>query len=102
MKLIKPRIVLLIYLSGVIAFCAASIRTSGNTGLAMLNLTLFFESVVFPTIVALGIRGIGKHTKRGAGLIVGGVAGGAAVRPSFPSLPPSALKVSILYRFRPS
>ena len=47
----------------------------------MLSLTLFFESVCFPTIVALGIRGIGQHTKRGSGLIVAGVSGGAVVPP---------------------
>lgn len=45
----------------------------------MLFLTLFFESVCFPTIVALGIRGLGRHTKMGAGLIVAGVSGGACV-----------------------
>jgi FHS family L-fucose permease-like MFS transporter len=47
----------------------------------MLFLTLFFESVCFPTIVALGIRGLGKHYKRGSGLIVAGVSGGAVVPP---------------------
>lgn len=41
----------------------------------------FFESVCFPTIVALGIRGLGRHTKRGAGVIIAGVAGGAVVPP---------------------
>ncbi|KAG5642314.1 hypothetical protein DXG03_003016 [Asterophora parasitica] len=63
MRFIKPRIVFLLYLSSVIAFCAASITQRGNTGLAMLTMALFFESVCFPTIVALGIRGIGRHTK---------------------------------------
>ena len=63
MRFVKPRIVLLIYLAGTLAFCAASIDTRGSTGLAMLMITLFFESVCFPTIVALGIRGLGKHTK---------------------------------------
>ncbi|KAG6857122.1 hypothetical protein H0H87_009253 [Tephrocybe sp. NHM501043] len=81
MRFVKPRYVFLLYLSGVIAFCSAAITQRGNTGLAMLNLTLFFESVCFPTIVALGIRGIGRHTKRGAGWIVGGVVGGACVPP---------------------
>jgi fucose permease len=47
----------------------------------MLFLTLFFESVCFPTIVALGIRGLGRHYKKGSGLIVGGVCGGAVVPP---------------------
>ena len=63
MKFVRPRIIFLIYLSGVIAFNSASITQRGNTGLSMLMLTLFFESVCFPTIVALGIRGLGRHSK---------------------------------------
>lgn len=78
MRFVKPRWVFLAYLTGVVAFNAASIDTVSNTGLAMLMITLFFESVCFPTIVALGIRGLGRHTKRGAGLIIAGVSGGAA------------------------
>jgi FHS family L-fucose permease-like MFS transporter len=63
MKFVRPRIIFLVYLSGVIAFNAASITQRGNVGLAMLMITLFFESVCFPTIVALGIRGLGRHSK---------------------------------------
>lgn len=54
----------------------------GNSGIAMLYLTLFFESICFPTIVALGMRGLGRHSKRGSGWIVGGVCGGAVVPPA--------------------
>ena len=49
--------------------------------MSMLFLTLFFESIIFPTTVALGMRGLGKHSKRGSGFIVGGVCGGAVVPP---------------------
>jgi FHS family L-fucose permease-like MFS transporter len=48
----------------------------------MLFVTLFFESICFPTIVALGMRGLGKHSKRGSGWIVAGVCGGAVVPPA--------------------
>ncbi|KAJ7827402.1 major facilitator superfamily domain-containing protein [Mycena leptocephala] len=92
MSSIRPRKVFLLYTSGneggffLMAspwWSSSAPRPSqrGNAGLAMLMLTLFFESVCFPTIVALGIRGIGRHTKRGAGCIVGGVVGGAIVPP---------------------
>ncbi|KAL1952918.1 hypothetical protein VTO42DRAFT_3952 [Malbranchea cinnamomea] len=81
MKFVRPRWVFLAYLSGVIIFLAASTTQRGNTGVAMLFLTLFFESVCFPTIVALGIRGLGKYYKRGSGFIVAGVSGGAAIPP---------------------
>ena len=49
--------------------------------MSMLYISLFFESICFPTIVALGMRGLGKHTKRGSGWIVAGVSGGACVPP---------------------
>ncbi|KAF7331316.1 MFS domain-containing protein [Mycena kentingensis (nom. inval.)] len=78
---IRPRKVFLAYILGVVVFTAASIGTKNNTGIAMLYIALFFESVCFPTIVALGIRGLGIHTKRGSGWIVAGVAGGAAITP---------------------
>lgn len=81
MKFVKPRWVFLFYLTGCIIFIAPVITQRGNTGMAMLYLTLFFESICFPTIVALGMRGLGKYSKRGSGWIVGGVCGGAVSRP---------------------
>jgi len=36
--------------------------------------------------VALGIRGLGKHTKRGAGVIIGAVVGGACIPPILASV----------------
>ncbi|KAF7304458.1 MFS domain-containing protein [Mycena chlorophos] len=81
MTRIKPRWVFLFYILMVVIFTAASITQRDNTGIAMLYLALFFESVCFPTIVAIGIRGIGRHTKRGSGWIVGGVVGGACIPP---------------------
>lgn len=81
MHFIKPRWVFLAYLTLCVIFIAPSITQRGNTGMAMLYVTLFFESICFPTIVALGMRGLGRHTKRGSGFIVGGVFGGAVVPP---------------------
>ncbi|KAH8760144.1 major facilitator superfamily domain-containing protein [Hyaloscypha finlandica] len=81
MKFIRPRWVFLAYLTMCIVFVAPSITQRGNTGMSMLYITLFFESICFPTIVALGMRGLGRHTKRGSGWIVAGVAGGACVPP---------------------
>ncbi|KAF4221177.1 hypothetical protein CNMCM8980_009623 [Aspergillus fumigatiaffinis] len=81
MKYMRARWVFLVYLSGVVVFLAASITQRGQNGIAMLFVTMFFESVCFPTIVALGIRGLGRHYKRGSGFIVGGVCGGAVVPP---------------------
>ncbi|KIW18824.1 hypothetical protein PV08_03113 [Exophiala spinifera] len=79
MRYVRPRWVFLIYLTGVVIFLAAATGARENAGIAMLFLTLYFESVCFPSIVALGIRGLGRHYKRGSGFIVGGVCGGACI-----------------------
>lgn len=81
MKYIRPRYIFLIFLSMCVVFSIPAITGRGNTGIAMLYVVLFFESVCFPTIVALGMRGLGRHTKRGSGFIVAGVVGGACVPP---------------------
>lgn len=81
MHFVKPRWVFLFFLSMCIVFVGPSITQGGNVGMSMLYITLFFESICFPTIVALGMRGLGRHTKRGSGFIVGGVLGGACVPP---------------------
>ena len=81
MKFIRPRWVFLFYLTMCIVFISPSITQRGNTGMSMLYITLFFESICFPTIVALGMRGLGKYTKRGSGFIIAGVSGGACVPP---------------------
>ena len=81
MKFVKPRWVFLAFISMCVVFVAPSTTQRGNTGVAMLYATLFFESICFPTIVALGMRGLGKYTKRGSGFIIAGVAGGAVVPP---------------------
>ncbi|KAI1759084.1 MFS general substrate transporter [Hypoxylon sp. FL1150] len=81
MRYVRPRKVFLVYLTLCVVFVAPSITQRGWTGMSMLYVTLFFESICFPTIVALGMRGLGRHTKRGSGWIVAGVMGGACVPP---------------------
>ncbi|KAH8678198.1 major facilitator superfamily domain-containing protein [Xylariales sp. PMI_506] len=81
MRFVRPRKVFLCYLTMCIIFIAPSITQTGYKGMSMIYITLFFESICFPTIVALGMRGLGRHTKRGSGYLVGGVLGGAIVPP---------------------
>jgi FHS family L-fucose permease-like MFS transporter len=53
----------------------------GKLGLYAMFGTFFFMSVMFPTIFALGIRGLGDYTKFGASLIVMSIVGGAIAAP---------------------
>src|SRR5207253_8136325 len=53
----------------------------GKPGLYALFGTFFFMSVMFPTIFALAIRGLGDYTKLGSSLIVMSIVGGAIAPP---------------------
>src|SRR5205085_8521694 len=39
----------------------------------------FFESIMFPTIFALGLKDLGDYTKKGASFIIMSIVGGALV-----------------------
>ncbi|KAF5003297.1 hypothetical protein FDECE_10148 [Fusarium decemcellulare] len=81
MHFIRPRMVFLGFLFACAVFIAPAIHVTGNIGMSLLFVVLFFESICFPTIVALGMRGLGRHSKRGSGWIIAGVIGGACVPP---------------------
>ncbi|KAF2271069.1 glucose/galactose transporter [Lojkania enalia] len=81
MKFVRPRLVLFTFMTGIIIFISASMGTHGDAGIAMLSLVLFFESCIFPTIFTLSLRGLGRHTKRGASFLVASVSGGAVFPP---------------------
>ena len=76
----KPHLVLAAYAVINVALCAVTMG-GGQLGLIALFGTFFFMSVMFPTIFALGIRGLGDHTKLGSSLIVMSIVGGAIAPP---------------------
>ncbi|HEY6338958.1 MAG TPA: L-fucose:H+ symporter permease [Candidatus Sulfotelmatobacter sp.] len=53
----------------------------GWFGLWCVFLTSFFMSLMFPTIFALGLKGLGPNTKIGGSLLVMAIVGGAALTP---------------------
>ena len=60
------------------AVCMALVVVSVSTvSLYALYLSFFFMSIMFPTIFALGLEGMGSSTKKASSYIVMGVAGGA-------------------------
>lgn len=60
------------------AVCMALVVASlGTVSLYALYLSFFFMSIMFPTIFALGLEGMGGYTKKASSYIVMGVAGGA-------------------------
>jgi MFS transporter, FHS family, L-fucose permease len=54
----------------------------GWVGIWCVFLTSFFMSVMFPTIFALGLKGLGPNTKLGGSLLVMAIVGGAVLTPA--------------------
>ena len=76
----RPERVLAAYSALNVALVAIAMG-GGKTGLYAMFATFFFMSVGFPTLFALGIRGVGEHTKFGSSLIVMSIVGGALAPP---------------------
>jgi MFS transporter, FHS family, L-fucose permease len=53
----------------------------GWVGVIGIMVSFFFMSIMFPTIFALSIRGLGNHTKFGSSLLVMSIVGGAIMTP---------------------
>ena len=56
-----------------------AVAAGGLTGVAALTLTSLFMSIMFPTIFAASLRGLGPLTKVGSSLIVMAIIGGAVL-----------------------
>jgi MFS transporter, FHS family, L-fucose permease len=79
-SLAKPQYVLSAYAAACLVLTGVAMG-GGHLGLIALFGTFFFMSIMFPTIFALGIRGLGEHTKLASSLIVMSIVGGAIAPP---------------------
>ncbi len=61
--------------------CTVAALHPGWLGVGCLVVNSFFMSPMYPTIFALGVKGLGPHTKTGGSLIVMSIVGGAVVTP---------------------
>ena len=96
MRIIAPHNLLAVYaavnvvLSCVVAFLA------GNVGIYSLVAIFFFNSVMFPTIFALGVNDLGPHTKTASSFIIMAIVGGAIVPYVMGSFQSTALAYTVL------
>jgi FHS family L-fucose permease-like MFS transporter len=79
MKVIAPNKLLTIYAAINIVLCAVVISSNDWISVYSLMAIFFFESIMFPTIFALGIKDLGHHTKKGSSFIIMSIVGGAMV-----------------------
>ena len=81
MRFVQPSRLMAIYAIINTVLAAIGILFPGWTGTIALLLTSFFMSLMFPTIFAQGIRGLGETAKLGGSLIVMAIIGGAVLTP---------------------
>jgi MFS transporter, FHS family, L-fucose permease len=79
MRFISPGRLMAIYSIANIILVVIGIVETGWIGLWGLFLTSFFMSLMFPTIFAMGLRGLGEDTKLGGSLLVMAIIGGAVI-----------------------
>jgi FHS family L-fucose permease-like MFS transporter len=81
MRFISPARMTAIYAVINMLLVFVGIARPGLAGGYALLASSFFMSIMFPTIFALGIKGLGPHTKLAGSLIVMAVVGGAIMPP---------------------
>jgi FHS family L-fucose permease-like MFS transporter len=77
MKVIPPNKLLTLYSIINVVLCSMVVWGKGDISVYALMAVFFFESIMFPTIFALGVKNLGHHTKRGGSFIIMSIAGGA-------------------------
>lgn len=97
MRYVEPHRLMGIYGLVNIFLLAIGIEFPGWIGLWAVFSTSFFMSVMYPTIFALGIRGLGRNTKIGGSLIVMGVVGGAVLTPAMGLISEASQNIAIAY-----
>jgi MFS transporter, FHS family, L-fucose permease len=81
MRTIAPNKLMGAYSVANIVLVALGVLFPGWFGLWCVFLTSFFMSLMFPTIFALGLKGLGPNTKIGGSLLVMAIVGGAVLTP---------------------
>lgn len=81
MQFVKPNRLLGGYAVVNVALVAFGMLRPGWVGMWAIFATSFFMSLMFPTIFALGLKGLGPNTKIGGSLIVMAIVGGAVLTP---------------------
>jgi len=71
--------VLALFALGAVVCALTSVFVPGPVAMYTLMATGLFISIMFPTIFALAIRGLGPLTEEGSGLLIMSIAGGALV-----------------------
>jgi FHS family L-fucose permease-like MFS transporter len=79
MRVLPAPLLLLIYSAASAALVAVAVLMPSQIGVWALIGASFFMSIMFPTIFALGLKGLGAEAKSGASFLVMAIIGGAVL-----------------------
>lgn len=79
MKKIAPHKLLTAYAVINILLCMVVVGVKGWVSVYSLMAMFFFQSIMFPTIFALGVKDLGQHTKKASSFIIMSIVGGACM-----------------------
>jgi FHS family L-fucose permease-like MFS transporter len=79
MSVIAPASLLMAYALINVVLCGTAIALPNQLGMLCLVATSFFMSLMFPTIFAMSLKGLGEHAKTGSSLLVMAIIGGAVL-----------------------
>jgi FHS family L-fucose permease-like MFS transporter len=79
MRFVKPAKLLALYSVINIILLTVALSTHGGVAVYCVMAVPFFMSIMFPTIFALGIKGLGEETKIASSFLVMAIVGGAFV-----------------------
>lgn len=74
---VRAELVLLYCAVGATLAMAVLLSGAGVAGVAAFMLCYLCESIMFPTIFALALKGVGQHTKRASSFLIMSIVGGA-------------------------
>ena len=97
MKFISPPRLMAAYSLVNLGLVAIAIFHPGWVGVWAIFLTSFFMSLMYPTIFALGLQGLGAGSKVGGSLIVMAVVGGAALTPLMGVIADASRRLALAY-----
>jgi FHS family L-fucose permease-like MFS transporter len=97
MKHIRPATLMASYCFVNIALVSLAVFHPGWMGVWMIFTTSFFMSLMYPTIFALGLQGLGSDSKVGGSLIVMAIIGGAILTPLMGIISDSTRSIALAY-----
>ena len=97
MRFVRPDRLMALYSLINILLVGIGVLFPGWIGLWAIFFTSFFMSVMYPTIFALGIEGLGRNTKIGGSLIVMAIVGGGVLTPLMGWVSQVTHRISLAY-----